>query len=188
MCGPFEQVTRQLGDVLAALAQRRHLDDQPLESLVQVVTERALCHHVPYVPVGGGHELDVGALVTVGPHAPELARLDHAQQRRLQVARQVTDLVEEQHPLVRLLEQAATALVRTGERAGLVTEQLAGQGARRDVRQAAHHQRSVSPSSHAMDVSGHHLLARARLAKDQDRDVAVASRSLGVVPRLLHRR
>ena len=57
--------------------------------------------------------------------APDLALLERAQQLRLQVERQLAELVEEQRAAVGLLEQAGARHHRAGEAALLVAEQLA---------------------------------------------------------------
>src|SRR3546814_8782279 len=64
----------------------------------------------------------------------ELARLEHAQQPRLRVHGHVADLVEEQRAALRLLETTGRPLLRTGEGAALVPEQLGFDELARDRR------------------------------------------------------
>ena len=67
----------------------------------------------------------VGAQRLVAADAPELARLEHAQQLRLHVEGQLADLVEEQRAAVGVLERALARRDGAGERAALVPEELA---------------------------------------------------------------
>ena len=76
----MQEVVRQQGDVLAALAQRRHTQSNDVQAVEQVVAESAAPH------LGGrgrdwwrqsaAHRLDA----PVAAHALELALLQHAQQ------------------------------------------------------------------------------------------------------------
>ena len=67
----------------------------------------------------------------------ELPLLEHAQQLHLHVERQLADLVEEDRPVVRELEPPRLALDRAGERALLVTEELALGERRRNARRSS---------------------------------------------------
>src|SRR2546423_1853450 len=57
--------------------------------------------------------------------ARQLSELEHAQQLRLQLERQLADLVEEQRAAARALERAGAPAIGAGERALLVAEELA---------------------------------------------------------------
>src|SRR5262249_35082030 len=61
----------------------------------------------------------------VAAHALELARLQEAKELHLQCHRDLAHFVEEERPAVGLFEAAFAATDRAGERAALVTEQLA---------------------------------------------------------------
>src|SRR5204862_2480674 len=90
------------------------------------------------------------------------------QELGLQAERQLADLVEEQGALVGELEAAELLLGGAGERALLVTEQLALDqrlGERRAVDRDAW---TGAPPRRAVDRARHHLLARARLAAEED--------------------
>src|SRR5690606_27563267 len=68
-------------------------------------------------------DVDVDRLVV--PEPPDLAFLDGPQQLRLERRRRLGDLVEEERPAVRLLEEALARADGAGERAAHVTEELA---------------------------------------------------------------
>ena len=70
--------------------------------------------------------------VRVPPRRSNSLLLQHAQQLRLQLERDVADLVEKQRAAVRQLEAADPLRDRAGERAALVAEELALQQAGRE--------------------------------------------------------
>ena len=82
-------------------------------------------YHSEQVAVRGADEADVHRYGRVAAHAEDTPALDGRQQLRLQVGRQVADLVEEKRPLVGLLEQPFLILGGTREAAGTVAEQFA---------------------------------------------------------------
>ncbi len=75
--------------------------------------------------VGGGDDAHVDLDRVGAADRDHAAGLEHAQQLGLQLERHLGDLVEEQRPLVRGAEGAGAVLVRPGERAADVPEQLA---------------------------------------------------------------
>ena len=100
-------------------------------------------------------------------HLPFLQR---PQELRLRGQREVDNLVEEEASAIGKRKLSRLALMRTGERALLVAEQL-----RLDQRvgdRAAVHgdERLLAPAAQMMDRPGHELLARAGFALDEDRE------------------
>jgi len=75
--------------------------------------------------VRGGEHADVDRDRLGRAHRLDLALLDRAKELGLQRRRQLADLVEEQRTAARLAEEAALRLVRPGERAAAMAEQLA---------------------------------------------------------------
>ena len=65
------------------------------------------------------------AAALAAAHRAHLPRLERAEELRLEIARELADLVEEQRAAVRLLEQALPAVLGVGERPLGVAEQLA---------------------------------------------------------------
>ena len=117
-------VVRQRHDVVLALAQRRHLDRDDVEAVVQVLAELARLHHRRQVAVGRGDQPHVDAQRARAAQPLELVLLQHAQDLRLRARAHVADFVEEQRAAVGLFEAADALLVGAGERALLVSEQL----------------------------------------------------------------
>ena len=119
------EVLDERRDVLAALAQRRNLDAEDVEPVVEIVAERALCHDLREVAVGGGDDAHVDLDRRRRADRQDLLRFDGAQQLHLQVERQIADLVEEDRAAARALEQAFLVGDRAGEGAAQVAEELA---------------------------------------------------------------
>ena len=115
---------RQRHDVVLALAQRRHLDRDDVQAVVEVLAELAGLHHRRQIAVGRGDQPDVDAQRPRAAEPLELVLLEHAQDLGLRARAHVADLVEEQRAAVGLLEPADALLVGAGERALLVAEQL----------------------------------------------------------------
>jgi hypothetical protein len=148
-------VVHQQRDVLAALAQRRHLDRQHAEPVVQVLAEARLGGPVAQVAVGRRDHAHIDAPGHRAADALELALLQHAQQLGLQGRRDLADLVEQQRAAVGQLEAALAHPVGAGERALLVAEQLALEQGRRTGR------RSSRTASAARRAGGRAWIARA---------------------------
>ena len=92
-------------DLLAPLAQRRDVDADHAEAVVQVLAELAFGDALFEVGVGGGDHAHVDALRPRLADRHDLALLEEAQQLRLHVERQVADFVEEQRAARRRAHQ-----------------------------------------------------------------------------------
>ena len=119
------EVRREQRDVLAPLAQRRHVHREHREPVKEIRAKPAALHLAREVAVGRGDHAHVDAVHAIAADALDLALLQRAQQLRLQLQRQLADLVEEQRAAVGDLELAGPIALRAGERARHVPEQLA---------------------------------------------------------------
>src|SRR5205807_2542720 len=111
-------------NVLRALAQARQPQANHVQPVKQVLAEGALAHALLQVLVRGGDDAHVRLYLLVAADAVDRAVGEHAQQPRLQLRRHVADLVEKQRAALGLLEAPAPLLLRAGERAALVAEEL----------------------------------------------------------------
>ena len=108
----------------------------------------------------------IGSLVptrTISPISSDAEQLD------LRRERDVADLVEEQRAAVGVLEPALPLAVGAGEGPLDVAEQLALQDVLAEGRAVQRDERLVPPRAVVVQGLGHELLARAALARDQDR-------------------
>src|SRR6185503_15956652 len=102
-------------------------------------------------------------------HALELLFLEDAQELGLQVGRDLADLVQQERAAVGELEATLAHLVRAGEGAALVTEELRLEQLLRQRRAVHADERTVLARAVLVDVVRDALFARSALAGDQDR-------------------
>src|SRR2546422_1109668 len=124
-----DEVAHEKRDVLGPLAQGREIDGKDVQPVVEVGAKLSRLDQLLERPVRGGDDPDVAPDRVRAADPLELLLLEHAKQLRLEVQRQVTDLVEEERAAVRELEAADPACDGTGEGATLVAEELALQEA-----------------------------------------------------------
>ena len=96
----------------AAHAQRRHLDVDDVEAVVEVLAEAPFAHLGREIAVGRGDEAHVDLDRLVAADALERPLLEDAQQLDLRRQRDLADLVEEERAAVGLLEAARCAAGR----------------------------------------------------------------------------
>ena len=141
---PVDQVPHEQRDVLAPIAQRRHGERKHVEPVEQIAAEAPLPHFLVQIAVGGGDDAHVDVDRPRAAEPLDLAVLQHAQQLRLQLERQLADLVEEDRAAVGQLEAAGLRRVRAGEGAALAAEQLALDQRRRQRRAVDDDERPVA--------------------------------------------
>ena len=100
-------------------------------------------------------------------HAHDLPLLEDAQQIGLGLQADIGDLVQENRAAHRGFELALLAVLRAGEGALLVAEQLAFDQGLRQRAAVDHHERVVAPRAQAVDGAGHQFLSGAAFALDQ---------------------
>src|SRR5262249_53723836 len=134
-------------------------------------TKALLFDHLRETNVGGGDEPGVGPHRARAAEPLEFPLLEHAQQLGLNLERRLTDLVEKDRSVVRRLESSSPLTDGSGERALLVSEQLALEQAGRERRAVGLHERVRSARAAGVDGTGDQLFARAGLAENEDRGV-----------------
>ena len=105
----FEKVLRELDDVVASRAERRHLHVDAVEAVVEVHAEPAVLDEARQRPVGRDDDPRVDAARAVAAYTLDREILNGAQQLRLRGRRQIRDLVEKERAVVRVFELAAPA-------------------------------------------------------------------------------
>jgi len=97
----------------------------------------------------------------------DLPSLQEAQQARLALDRHVADLVEKQRTAVRRFDPAHAPLVRAGERAALIAEQLRLQQVMRNRPAVDRDERPLAAAGTLVNRERRQFLAGARLAGDE---------------------
>src|SRR5205823_5426771 len=104
---------------------RRQLDGDHLQAPEEVLAEPSFLHELRKVAVGGADHAQVEQDRLLSADPLDLVLLQRPEDLRLEIQRQIADLVEEQRPAVRQLELAQLLPVGAGEGAALVAEELA---------------------------------------------------------------
>src|SRR6185437_3611534 len=105
--------------LVLALAQRRQSQHQALQPIEEVLAELPAAHFLLQPAASRAHDSDIDAKGRLPAGAKHLALLDHVQQSRLQVERQLADVIQEKSAAV-CLHDASQVLVglRLLQRAG----------------------------------------------------------------------
>src|SRR5688500_3820769 len=111
----LSEVIEQQQLVPLQLAQRRHAQREHRQAVVEIGPERAFAHRAPQVAVGGGYDAAARDATLGLADALVLAILQHAQQLRLHLERQLADLVEEQGAVGGILEETRLGRLRAGK-------------------------------------------------------------------------
>src|SRR5690606_34770065 len=159
---------RKERDVVAPLAERRDVERDDVEAVVQVAPEGALAHLVLEVAVRRGDDADVDGDGLRRADGHDLALLERAEQLDLERRRHLADLVEEEGPSAGGDEEAVLVPDRAGEGALDVAEEL-GFEERFGQRGAVHRDEGPGVAlGEGVDVAGQDLLAGPALAGDED--------------------
>src|SRR6185295_13748120 len=112
-------------DVVRTLAQRGQAYPRLRHAVIKVFAELAAIHHSAQIPQRRAEHTDIERARLRTSDGDDLAALERAQQLRLEIARQVAELVEENRAARCCLEQADARGGGTRERPALVAEQNA---------------------------------------------------------------
>src|SRR6185503_14016628 len=99
-----QEVLDEQRNVLAALAQRRQMNVDDVEAVVEVLAERALDHQILEILMRGRDHARIDLDRLRAADGPHLLLLKDAQQLDLEPHRHVADLVEQERAAVRRLE------------------------------------------------------------------------------------
>src|SRR5689334_3862159 len=121
----FREKLHECRNIFLPLAQGGQLNIDDVQTVVEVFAEPAFVHETLQINIGGSNDACVNfdGFDTTKPH--ELFFLDHAQEFRLRLGSNCSNLVEENGALVRNFEQSFLCGDRTGESAADVTKQRA---------------------------------------------------------------
>ena len=168
MALPLHQMLDQYRQIIEPLAQRRHLQREYVQPVVQILAEAARDNGRIQVAMGRGDDAHVAADGFIAADPLEAALLQHAQQFHLHLQRHVADLVQEQRAALGKLEAAEPRRQGAGEGAFFVAEQLAFQEVGRYGAAVHRYKRMRCAAGQFVNVARHHFLAGAGLPEDQD--------------------
>ncbi len=158
----------QRGQVLQPLPQRRDIDRQHIQPVIQVGAEGPAGHGSLQVDGGGGNDAHIAAQHLVRSYRFVFLFLQHPQQLALQGQRHVADLVEEQRAAFGQLQLAATAFaVGAGKSTRRGAEEFGFQQRLRDGCAVDADKSFVCPCRRCVNGVGQQLLAGAGFAQQQ---------------------
>ena len=96
----FEEKIRQRGNIFFVFAQRRNVDGDHIQAIVQILAERAFFERGAQIAIRGGDQTHVDFERFGAAEALEFAFLQDAQQLHLNRGRNVADFVEEKRAFV----------------------------------------------------------------------------------------
>ncbi len=178
------EVPHQKRNVLAPIAQRRQLDLDALEPVVEIVAKATLGHQRLQIAVRGGHQPHVDRNRGLSADAEDLSLLQGTQELHLNGLAEIADLVEKEGAGGGELELAA-ARFDAGRDSPFDAEQLALEQRLGDGGAVDRHQRPASLRLE-MDQLGHQLLAGTALAPHHHAHSA-RGHPLGQIERPPHR-
>ncbi len=106
----------QSRDVFVPFPQGRKDDGENEDTVEKVLAELAILYLGFKIPVRGDNNADVNGCRFTRPDSFDFAFLKDAQQFGLHRERHVSDLIQKQRPMIRLLELADVARSCAGER------------------------------------------------------------------------
>ena len=121
----LHEIVGQEQNVGAPLPQRRDVDGEDVQPVIQVLPELLRLDELFQVPVGGGNHAHIRRNGERAAHALELALLQDPEELDLHGPRQVSNLVQEKGAALGKLEPAFPRCNGARESALLMTEQLA---------------------------------------------------------------
>ena len=105
----LHEMIDELGDVLAPLDQRRHLERHHIQPVEQVLPEPARRHLAFEIAAGGGNDAYVHGHFRAAAYALELLLDKHAQQLALGIDGHIGDLVDIERAVMGFFERADLA-------------------------------------------------------------------------------
>src|SRR5215212_6633782 len=164
----LNEVIDQLGYVLAPLAQGREFDGYDRDAVEQVFAETPLLDHRGEVAVRGGDDARVYRSLLVRADGANLPLLKDAQELDLHGRRHLAYLVEEDAAAVCGLEETLAVGGRAREGPARVAEEFGFEERLRERAAVDRHEGLVGARGEVVYGARDHLLARARLAGDED--------------------
>src|SRR5215467_12446543 len=120
-----KEVIDEERDILTAVAQWWHLDWYHIQTIKQVITERAVGHHLLEILIRSSDNPHICTNGFTAPHTLKFTLLEHTQQFGLQIEAQTRHLVKKQSPHMRQLEFTAVHLDSPGKRPTLMAKKFA---------------------------------------------------------------
>src|SRR5713101_6884303 len=163
-----EEMREQRGNIFAAVAQRRQLQMNDVEAVIEILAEAALADEGQEIDVRGGDDAHVDFDLFGAAEAHELALLNDAEELGLRFGAYGGDFVEEDGALVGNFEEPFLRSDRAGESAFDVAEKLGLEEVDGNGAGVNGNEGFVGARGGGMNGLGDELFASAAFAADQD--------------------
>ena len=154
-------MVNQRNDILPALPQRRNVEGNQVEPVIQIPAERPLLHHLFKVAVRSGDDTHIDGNGARIAHTLDDLAIQYPEELYLRRQRQLADFVEKEGSPVGTLEIAAPPGLRPGERPFFIAEKFALQQCGSDGAAIHPHKRPPAPARKLMDGLRNKLFAGA---------------------------
>ena len=158
----------QQDNILLPVAKRRDVDEELIQSMVEVGPERAGAHGFTKIDVGRRHNTDVQRNAPGTTHRLDLSLLNDPKQLRLNTRGEITDFIQENGPSVGCFELAYSAFSGAREGPLLVAEEFALHQCLRQRRTIHSNKGLRTPVAVLVDDSRGDTLSGAALTAEQD--------------------
>src|SRR5258708_19414284 len=169
MAIPFQEMREQKGHVFPSVAQRRNLEVDHVQAVVQIIAEAALTHQRQEFNVGSSYDAHVDFQLLSAAETHEFALLNHAQKLGLRLGADGGDFVKKYRALIGDFEESLLGSNRAGERALHMAEELRLQEVHGDRSRIYGHKGFVRARGSGVNRLGDEFLARAAFATDENR-------------------
>src|SRR5712692_9639185 len=170
------EVPDQKRNVLRTVSKRGDPDGKDVQPVEEIRPEHPPIDHGLQIAVRRRDHPGIGAQGARAAQPLEFPFLEHAKQLRLQLERDLADLVQEEGSSICHLEASDALSAGARECALLVPEELTFQETGRNGCAVELDERARAPRAEIMDGPSQQLLAGTRLAMDDDRAVGPADR------------
>src|SRR5208283_3998442 len=119
-----QEKLHQRQNIFLAFPQRRQINRNNRQPVIEVLAETPLPHFFLEVPVGRGNHPHVHLNIAHTPHAPHHLIFQHSQQLGLQQRRKLANLIQKQRASVSHFKQPLLHGLGIGKRALLMAKQL----------------------------------------------------------------
>ena len=169
MVVPAQKLAHEQWDVFPTVPERGHDNPEHVKSVEQVFPESALHYRVTQVPVRRSNNPDVRLDRALPAQAVEPLLVNQAQQADLHPLINRADLVEENGAAVAQLKLALASLLRAGEGALLMAEEIAGHEFRWKGAQVDGDVTPIAAITFLVNRLGAQVLAGPGLAEEKNR-------------------
>src|SRR5580698_8348730 len=171
--GFANELARKRRDLAAARTQRRDREGDPVEPEEEVLPERARANLRGQIAIGRADDSHVDVPRPEAAHPRDLAILEDSQELGLHGQGELGDLVEEQASAVGNLEETRLRLDSAGERAALVSKELALEQRVRKRGAVEAHVGGARAWGATMQRVGQDVFPGARLSEQNDRQISL---------------